>query len=214
MGFRMERIYHFIPYRCFRMKLFAYTRWALYMVLAGVGFITAPVMYPIAYLLHKLTGSKILWFYHDSEDNDGCSDAVEWFNKGKCNFWVKYKWSAIRNPAWNLHAKLKPKKGVKKRVSSKGWLSKNGNEDISIFNFAVLKYVDKDGNYQDNKGEFLSMKHSIIGRMFVWYKIGKTLYWRFSSAGKKWGFWYEIQAGTSDVRYLLRFKVKRTKVWT
>ena len=195
------------------MKIWAVIRWIAVMIILGVVSVTAPVIYPIAYVLERITKKKILWIYHDSEDADGCSANVNWFNKGKCNFWVKYKW-CLRNPAWNLHLLFKPKQGLKKRISSKGWLEKNGNSDISIFTFAVLKYVDKNGIYQDNKGKYVSKKHSVFGRMLVFYKVGRTVYFRWSKVGRILGLWYELQAGTNDRRYLFRLKFNNKKIWS
>ena len=176
------------------------------------GFLTAPVVYPFAYLIQKITKKKVLWIYHDDEDNDGCHEKVSWFNKGKCNFWVKYKWSALRNPAWNLHALLVPKSGTKTRINSKGWLERDGSE-VHIWHMAGLKYVDEEGNYQDNKGKYISLKHSIFGKMNVWYKVENRKYFRFSRVGKFLGFWYEFQMGTNDNRYLLKFKLKNKKIY-
>ncbi len=80
------------------------------MVINLLGFLTAPIIFPIAYLLKdiRIVRKKLLWIYYDDEDNFGWD--VHWWsqsNNYKRNFWTAYKWCAIRNPAWNLHTLFK-----------------------------------------------------------------------------------------------------------
>ena len=209
--------------------------------------ITTFVMFPLLYPFRDfITNKKIkpFWYYFDEEDgyygnnkflNNEKRKPTNWFNK----FILAYKWNSFRNPAWNWQASLKPKDGYKIVYGiPKGELKKNGNTDISVFEFAVIKYVDENGKYQDNFGPLLSLKYSIIGKMLTWYKVGKTLYFRYSyvkevdSRFVNFIFsipynivaifsslpiqvndhWIEFQIGTSDARYTWRSKVKRNPI--
>ena len=79
----------------------------------------------------------------------------------------------------------------------------------TAFSIAGFKYVDKDGVYKDNIGDFLSKKHSTLGKMFIWYKIENKLYWRFSYANNLFSkLWVEFQVGTNNSRYTFRLKFK------
>ena len=195
-------------------KTWSIIRWLLVMCISLFGWITSKFMFPIAYWLRdvKLFRKYILWIYYDDEDEFGFG--VDWWIGNKpFSLWTAYKWCALRNPAWNLQASLKPLFGLKKFVSCKGSHSKDGNSDISVYKMCVLKYVDKHGGYQNNKGDFLSLKHSVIGSMFVWYKIENRLYWRYSLAKNMVkNIWVELHLGTTDSRYTFRLKIKNVKV--
>lgn len=189
-------------------KLLSIIRWVLVMLVNLLGFITAPFIFPIAYVFRNTKLKKIFWIYYDDEDG---FNGTQWFLEAKDlepnTFKTAYLWCAIRNPAWNLQASLKPKEGEIKIIKSKGELTQDGSL-ISILNFAVLKYVDITGDYKDNKGDYLSLKHSRLGNSFVWYEIDGTLYWRKSIAKKVGPLWFELQLGTNDDRYTYRAKLK------
>lgn len=195
-------------------KAISYIRWFLVMLVSLFGWLSAKFMFPIAYVVRdvKLFRRYILWIYYDDEDGFGYN--VDWWVKNQpFNFWTAYKWCALRNPAWNLQASLKPKQGLKKYISSKGSHSQNGNFDISVYDMCVLKWVNEFGEYMNNKGEYLSLKYSIIGSMFVWYKVDKRLYWRYSFARKIFrNLWIELMLGTNDFRYLFRLKIKKVEI--
>jgi len=183
-------------------------RWFLVMLVNLLGWVTAKFMFPIAYLTRDIPvfRDKILWLYHD--DEDGLYGVDWWLGDKKRNFWTSYKWCALRNPAWNLQASLKPKIGLRERRTSKGYLSKNGVEQ-DIYQMAVLKYVNLFGEYKDNKGAYLSKKYSIFGKMWVTYYTDNTLYWRYSYAKRFfWRFFVELHIGTTNERYTFRFKIK------
>ena len=103
-------------------KVWSFIRWFLFMMVSLLGFLTAPVIFPIAYLLRKIKvfRNNILWIYYDDEDEFGFD--VDWWMQGrKKNFWTAYKWAALRNPAWNLQASLRPRKnGRDSYISHKG----------------------------------------------------------------------------------------------
>ena len=214
-------------------KLLSYIRWFIIAVLLQIILIPLTyVMYPLAYFLRKQlrhcyysrnTFKKTLvlplWIFLDDEVFYGSGDDYGeqwWKNVNNIKIWelntwqrfvVAYKWGAIRNPAWNQYQIFKPKTGVKYIVSEEGELSRNG-QSITLLNFAVLKYVDKHGQYTDNQGEYLSLRYSTMGESKVWYLVENTLYWRYSLAKKIGKFWIELHLGTNDRRYTVRFKIK------
>lgn len=192
-------------------------KWLTAMLINSLGFITAPFIFPIAYILKdfKVFREFILWIYYDDEDEFGYD--VDWFMVGReRNFFTAYKWCAIRNPAWNLQAssKLNQRK-VYVFTKTKGVLQQNGNiVEPSLNANAVLKYVDENGVYRDNKGEFLSIKHSILGSQYAeFYEVESgEKYWRYSFANKIniYNLWIEFQIGYST-RPTFRLKIKNIK---
>lgn len=215
-------------------KTISILRWVLYSIILQIIIIPlAYVIYPISYLFRKTirkwynSGNKLkqilsipLWIFLDDEVVKLAGDdyGEQWWKEvnnikvWELNYWqrfvVAYRWGVIRNPAWNQYSLIKPKQGVKQLLSQKGELIKDG-ESLSLLNFAVLKYVNRFGQYTDNQGEYLSLKYSIVGKSKVWYEIGKTLYWRYSLAKQYGNYWIELQLGTNDNRYTVRFKIKK-----
>ena len=198
-----------------------YLKWLRIMMLNLFGFISAPVVFPIAYLLKdiKIVRDKLLWIYFDDEDGFGWN--VDWWaktNNYKENFWTAYKWCAIRNPAWNLHTLSQLNKKISEYVflSPRGILQKDGKVLEPKLNVTgVLKYVDNNNEYMDNKGEYLSLKYSIIGSQYVEFYNNRTLetYWRYSYANKLIdNVWVELQMGYTT-RATFRLKIKNiTKI--
>lgn len=192
--------------------------------------ITALVIYPFAYILRKpirkfkKENNKLariitypLWLYlNDGKSNDvGYSwyhEAINLYPTSKWNkFKLAYMWSARRNPAWNHYQILKPKEGKVKLFSIKSNITSGVKHDF--LTPADLRYVNSNGEFRDNKGEYLSLKYSRLGNKKVWYRIGKTLHFINSYAGKKGKYWIEFQYGSVPRRYKVRFKVKKTKVY-
>lgn len=218
-------------------KLISFLRWILLaLIVPGILTLLAYVLFPIAYLLRKplrynyyLNERRFvkcliipLWIFLDDESYyaEGHDQGSDWWREAKnlktATSWQRFKaaylWGVVRNPVWNMYYLIRPKQEGFELISAKGSLTKNG-EPMSLWNFAVLKYVDGHGNYKDNKGPYLSLRYSIIGRSFVWYKSGGRLYWRTSFAGKRFGRWIEFQAGTNNRRYTIRLKIKNVKVY-
>lgn len=198
-------------------KLVSILDWAKTMSINLLGFVTAPIIYPILYPLRNdkdIRGRKPFWYYFDDEDGDYGTD---WFRESlkygsKTDWWslfrIAYKWSALRNPAWNLQASLTPNNGEKKLIETFGKATKNGVE-VDPFAFAGFKYVDKDGVYKNNIGDYLSLQHSTIGKMFTWYEADDKLYWRLSYANNVVSkLWIELHLGTNNYRYTFRLKFK------
>ena len=194
------------------------------MVANLLGFVTAPLVFPIAYLLRnvRIVREKLLWIYYDDEDEFGY-DVNWWMVNRSRGFWSAYKWCAIRNPAWNLHtlstfvggwSTINKSEKDYVFLKPKGLLQKNGKILEPSFRVTgVLKYVDADGKYMDNKGDYLSLKYSIIGSQLVKFYDIRTRkeYWRYSYANKLIGnIWMEIQVGYTT-RATFRFKIKNIK---
>jgi len=192
-----------------------YLEWLLIMYVNLLGFLTAPVIFPLAYLLRnvEIVRDYILWIYYDDEDEFGFD--VHWFKpEMKDGFRKAYLWCAIRNPAWNLHTLSMINGSDSNFIFKKpsGMLQKDGKIlEPQLRYSAVLKYVSKDGEYLDNKGEILSLKHSIIGSQYVDFYDKRTNidYWRYSFANKVIdNLWIELQIGFSTrATFRLKFKI-------
>ena len=185
------------------------------MLILALGFVLAPIIFPIAYLLRdiEIVRQKLLWVFYDDEDEFGYD--VDWWMQDKPeNFWTAYQWAALRNPAWNLHTLFLLDNIKAVFTKSKGNLTKGGKDvELSFRDSAVLKYEDKDGKYMNNKGEYLSIKYSVIGSLYAEFYDYKSLkkYWRYSFAGNIYKtFWLELQIGYTT-RCTLRLKIKNIK---
>jgi hypothetical protein len=193
----------------------AFYKWLLIMVMNLLGFLTAPIMFPIAYLLRnvRIVRDYILWIYYDDEDEYGFD--VHWFKPKMDDGFIKaYLWAAIRNPAWNLHTlnMLNGSAGNYIFLKPRGSLQRNGKIlEPSLKNTAVLKYVSEDGTYMDNKGKILSLKYSVIGSQYVTFynSTNNKKYWRFSYANKVIdNLWVELHIGfTTRATFRLKFKI-------
>lgn len=176
----------------------------------------------------------ILWILLNDECEYGCIEPG-WFETHADlstpwkRFVTSYKWAALRNPAWNMYQIFRPREGEEIKVSASGELRKNGRI-VKQSEFAVLKWQDWDGNFQGNKGDFISKKFSILGEMKYWYTINGSLYFRYSKAVRVesafWIFicrlllhffeegvwkqyiWLEVHLGSNDRRFTIRVKIK------
>jgi hypothetical protein len=193
-------------------KILSILKWVGVMLMPLLAFITAPFTYPTVYLFRNIKWvreNSPFWFWFD--DEDGYYGADYWRKeKGitKDNFWTSYRWSALRNPMWNLHTILKPRKGEEVYLNQKGNLTRN-NVPLALSNVAVMHFEDENGNWIGNTGKILSLKYSVIGKVFIWFTIKDTLYWRYSLVKNLFGSWWiEIQLGVG-YRYTFRFKTKK-----
>lgn len=76
-----------------------------------------------------------------------------------------------------------------------------------------FKYVNDKGVFKNNKGDYLSIRYSILGSAFTWYTIDGTLYFRYSFADKIIKrYWIEFQWGTTNKRYTFRLKIKKNLI--
>lgn len=213
-------------------KIWSVIRWVFIAVILQIIIIPLSyIIFPISYLLRdKLraimqgrclfykTFAFPLWVFLDDMEYyvQGHDYGEPWWRKAKGlsldtkwqRFKAAYLWGVVRNPAWNQYEVIKPKQGDKNIIKYNGHLTRNG-EEVGIEEFATLKWIDEEGNYSDNKGKYLSSKYSTFGKMFLWYKIKGTLYWRYSFANKVRNRWIEVHLGTTDLRYTIRFKIKK-----
>ena len=191
-------------------KAFSFLMWILVMLILLLAFIGGRLFFPIAYIFKDipLFRNKILWVFFG--DDDPLYGAEYWRKaKGitKNNFWVAYRWNGLRNPMWNLHLLMKPIEGEEVILQQKGWLAQNGNY-VPLNKVAVLQYEDENGDWVGNSGDIVSLKYSILGKTFIWFKIQDRFYWRFSLANRYLKlFWVEVQLGTG-YRHTFRLKIK------
>lgn len=154
------------------------------------------------------------WFFDDEDGNFGTQwfrDSLKYGNKldWLSLFRIAYKWAAVRNAAWNLQASLQPLDGEQIIISSGGSATKDGKVVTNLMAFCSFKYVDINGIYKNNIGDFLSLKHSTLGTLWAWYSVEGRLYWRWSYAGEVFkGFWIETHLGINNYRYTIRHKWK------
>lgn len=209
----------------FRFTLSVF-RWLAVMIVLSVGALTAPLVYPLAYILRTPLRvinemsylrylTLILYIYLDDEDYE---QPPTWWLRDKglkmdstfSRFWACYRWNGFRNTIWNFHLLTEHDHSRANEVYAKGLLYKDFKPLIGdVFSFAVLKYVDIFGDYADNSGEYLSVRFSYLGKMFCIYEVNGRTFFRFSLAKKLPLLGYtEIQLGTNDKRYTFRFKIK------
>jgi len=166
------------------------------------GYLTAWFMYPFAYVfrkclrkwnkgswLQKLT-SFPLWMYL----NDGVSNDVgyPWFWKkigrqpnGK--FWndfvISYKWSALRNPVWNLYIPLQLQHIPKTDIVVKKSICFNEallNREVDHIEERHLKFKYADDSYADNEGPYLDYSKAVLGVLFTTYTQGNRKCFRWA----------------------------------
>lgn len=209
--------------------------------------------YEPIFFLNMVTGSIImfffLWVFNDYElyrsegslygekrwlDGNGYDiENMDWWQKFK----IAYLWNAIRNAAWNMYDVYVPAVGERVLKSFTGYLSKNDIYVANLYEFAVLRYVNAQGQYMDNQGDYLSIEFSVLGWSSVWYEVDGKLYYQYSFAetlesristffcrlllsftrlrNKEklkalWNspIWFELHYGNNERRYTLRMKVK------
>ena len=193
-------------------KLFSIIHYLGASILMLLAFLGGTFLYPFIYPFRKhIRNTPIFWWWFD--DEDGYYGAEYWKKAKKItknNFWISYRWCGLRNPMWNAHTKIVPKSGTEKVISAKGKLTQDGKE-IALHNNAVLIYVDENGKYTGNAGDFFSEKYSILGWSFVWFTIPGRLYWKFSLAKSIiWNIGINIQIGVFH-RYIFKFKINKLK---
>lgn len=210
------------------LKLLAHIKWFFAVIPLGlISFLSAPIIYPIAYYLNK-KGLKVLTWWLDDEINNSATnkDWIIYCNGNVDSFKYLYKWHALRNSMWNLKRKIKPAiarincKSNNERIVylKQDLLYRNGLKvDINslCFEQALYKWIDKNGNegWQVFSGDKISLKYSTIGVSEYWYTANDNLYYRYSIAKEikiLWfTFYYEFRMGATDKGYLLVFKLNK-----
>ena len=85
-------------------------------------------------------------------------------------------------------------------------------ENINLLNTAELRFVNEDGRYTGNLGDYLSMRISVLGWALIWFTKKDKLYWRFSIAKKIYkNIWLHIEVGAFH-RYIFKIKLKNIKI--
>lgn len=174
------------------------------------------LLYPIIYWFKDSTLSRDypLWWWFD--DEDGLYGAEYWRkakNITKKNWWISYRWCGLRNPMWNAHTKIIPKSGLQVPLKAYGNLIHDGQQ-TNLMNSAVFHYVNDDGTWNGNVGDWMSERYSYLGWTFVWFEVKESLYLRFSFAKQLIGpLGLEIQIGTFH-RHMFKIKLKwNKKIW-
>ena len=138
-------------------------------------------------------------------------DQYNWLQK----WWISYRWSGLRNQAWNAHRFFKPKHNDHSKYTDLDTIERFGfgtqaSRMPQEMDFCVLKYKFSDGSSADNFGDVIDYEKSILGKNFVYYRVNGVLYFRYSRAFKNdMGLWREIQFGTNGRRFKIRVKWKR-----
>lgn len=222
----------------FLEKQLAWVKWALAVAIYFVLFIPSLLLYPI--LFYPTRGAiRFFWygcgkigkvisflgfiFLNDPEENGVCDDygteqyrkslgytqpvdELTWYQK----LWISYRWSGIRNWAWNTHRFLKPKYNNHSKYTGFDCISNiKYNSGPSGLDFCVLKYKFSDGTEADNFGDFIDYEKSILGKNFVYYRVNGVLYFRYSKAWVDGNIAREIQLGTNGRRFKLRIKRRK-----
>ena len=155
--------------------------------------------------------------------------------KTKETWLIAIEWHIKRNRVWNLHELF----AVPKTEMTVG------NQDIHVTQFVVdnlyknnedktrviqdglyvatagLKYIPKrpeDDIWQVNNGEIISIKTSVLGTGFIWYRIGKWYSFRYSQCKEvKYPFlkpyYRTLRFGTNAKRYSFTIKHQAVKKW-
>lgn len=128
-------------------------------------------------------------------------------------WWISYRWSGLRNNNWNIHRFIKPKYNDHSYYEDLHLVTHSAYNDRirSILDFCVIKYKDKDGNDADNFGDIIDYEKSILGKTFIYYRVGGVLYFRYSRAWVDGDKAREIQLGTNGRRFKIRIKSKKLK---
>lgn len=220
-------IVHFHNFR----KAWAKIRWWTTIYVLGVfGVLTEWVMFFPAWFTRNIPILKwVFWIWMDDsrfkdKKNKVYSDDYWEFIDGDYTderIWQAYKWH-MRNRVWNLDSLFRPRKGERKIVETVvDRLYMNGqkvDQSLSWIPMARLKYWE-DGveGSQVNSGAFISNRHSIIGRGYVWETVGKRFTFRWSECKEVkflfWHFWRIMAFGENDKRFVFTVKFKALKQW-
>lgn len=193
-------------------KVIAFVRWFFVIVPIGLlGLLTSWLLYPLWDLSHW----KVFWLWGDNgkiKEDGSFAEDYRIYLKGEETFWKKYKWHVFRNRTRNLIDLVKPAQGIEviEEVVTYN-LFRNYHALVPGGEFAGLKYVAKKGEdpWQVNSGDVIDFKYSIIGKSFIYYSIGKKLYFRFSYCDIHFNRWFTIKAGTNKDRFVLTFKIQK-----
>lgn len=212
---------HFSDFR----KAWAKTKWwTVIYVVGAFGLLTQWIMFIPAWLLRNFRFNPF-WIWLDDEriknkralfpKNRYSQDYFNYLNGNQETFFTAYKWH-MRNKVWNLQSLIRPRKGERKlyemEVNHLIMEGKKVNQMQSWIPMARLKYWNNGVEGDNvNKGDKISFKYSIVGKGYLWEKIGKRLTFRYSFLKSFAGFYWNFVAGENDKRFVFSFKIKRIK---
>lgn len=219
------------------MKFKAYIRWLFVVLGLGLfGILTEWALFFPAWFLRNVKFNPF-WFWMDdsrlsSIRESGYSEDYEIHLKSKKEtIWTAYGWH-MRNRVWNLDSLFKPKKQVITIGNQNIKVVEFVTDNLHKFNIESTK-VKQDGIYEafaglkywkggvstwnTNNGNMISIEKSILGKGFIWYKVGKWFGFRYSSCKFVnyviWKGWRTLKFGTNSKRFLFSIKFKKDKVW-
>lgn len=223
-------------------KAWAFYRWFLVFFLVGLfGLLTEWIMFHPAWFLRN-TKLKILgWLWMDNSRFDKTGKLAEdyriWLAKRSPfkieTWWLAYSWH-MRNRVWNLLEAFKVPNGnplignqfitITEFVTDKLYKNDDNHtkvaQDTEFVATAGLKYIPKnatDNIWQVNQGDIISIKTSILGTGFIFYKVGNWLSFRYSQCKiVNYGFakyYRTIKLGTGATRYTFTIKHQKIKEW-
>jgi hypothetical protein len=126
--------------------------------------------------------------------NDGVSNDVgyPWFWKkigrepnGKSwnDFIISWKWSALRNPVWNLYTPLQLQHVPKTDIVIKKSTCFNEallEREVDPIEERHLKFKYADNSYADNEGPYLNYGKAVLGVLFTTYTQGNRKCFRWA----------------------------------
>lgn len=203
-------------------KDWAIIKWSLVIFSMGIfGFFTEWLMFFPAWYTRNIPLAKWLFWIWLDDSRIGSEDHMIFLNGNKETLWNAYKWH-LRNRVWNLDGLLRPRKGERKIIETivdDLWMdSKKLDQSLSWVPMARLKYWNNGiEGPQVNTGEMFSIKHSILGKGYVWETIGKRLTFRYSFVElRRFLFWYVVIVvvfGENDKRVVFTIKIKKQLPW-
>ena len=172
-----------------------------------------------------------LWFLlDDSRFSDITPSGLEkdyeaWLGDRRINFITDWLWHT-RNRAWNFESLFNKPDGKQYIVQEiKNTLVHRGHpvklsDDYGFMqydNFAGLKWITKDGteNWWTYSGVKISQDYSIFGVMALYYRIGTSLYYKYSKCvsfkffGKE--FWYTFKYHANNKTGTIHLKIQWEK---
>lgn len=230
-------------------KLTPKSRWIL--IYTAIGLASPfSLLFPIAFQLRFLKKYNPFWFIlDDSRKNPDGTLAEDYriylqqFREGK-PLWVNSEikqiigvlsWHILRNRVWNLVDSFPVDNGNPTVGLQNIRITKLIKDDLKTYNgtkvvqdgpyvaAAALKFVGKPGDdpYQVNRGEIISIEHSIIGEGEIEYTTPSGwIGWRYTSCTlvRPWYLlgakrWRTVFLGTNANRYSLKFKHTTVKPW-
>lgn len=207
-----------------------------------IAFLTAP-LFPIYFQFRKFGKSNPFWFLLDDsrlkEDGSHAEDYRIYLREFKIKSWGVFCWHIFRNRAWNFIESFPVDNGSPTVGNQEILITHAVVDNLRDFNYrkivsdgpyaagAGLKYVGKPGDdpWQVNRGDEISVTHSIIGEAeFEYMTKNGWKGWRKTSCQFKrvWWMlgakrWVTVYRGMNSQRYSFKQKYSKDKpkvTWT